>query len=217
MAKDIKNISILVDNPSSWFIPYAKKLSDCLSEHGIKARLFYTASDVPSSDICFLLSCTKIVNKEFLDKNKHNIVIHASDLPKGKGFTPLKWQILEGINKIPLTLFEAVEACDAGPYYIKDYIQFEGYEMLPELQAKMAGKIIEMALRFVVEYDKMKAIPQEGETTTYPRFKKEDDCLDTSKSIDELFNHFRIADNDRFPLFFYKYGHNYAILVKRLD
>ena len=35
--------------------------------------------------------------------NKNNIVVHASDLPKGRGFSPMSWQILEGKNKIKLS------------------------------------------------------------------------------------------------------------------
>ena len=40
-------------------------------------------------------------------KHKYNIVIHASDLPKDKGWAPMFWQILEDKNTIPFTMFEA--------------------------------------------------------------------------------------------------------------
>lgn len=124
----IEKIGILVDDSNSWFVPYAKLLMDKLNELGYVTSLYHNSRSVPELDVCFLLSCTKIVKKEFLSLHKHNIVVHASDLPKGKGFTPMKWQILEGCNDVPLMLFEAVEACDAGPYYFKDYVHYEGYE-----------------------------------------------------------------------------------------
>ena len=44
----------------------------------------------------FYLSYEKIVEKKVLKKFKNNLVIHASDLPKGKGWSPLSWQILKG-------------------------------------------------------------------------------------------------------------------------
>ena len=50
----------------------------------------------------------KIIEKEFLSKHKHNIAVHESSLPKGRGWAPLFWQILEGKNTMPIVLFEAL-------------------------------------------------------------------------------------------------------------
>jgi len=50
--------------------------------------------------IVFILGYHKIIKKEYLKNNKYNIVVHESDLPKGKGWVPLFWQILEGKNEI---------------------------------------------------------------------------------------------------------------------
>ena len=162
-----------------------------------------------------MLSCTKIVKKKILDLYKHNIVIHASDLPKGKGFTPLKWQILEGENDIPITLFEAVEAMDAGKYYFKDYIHFDGHELLEELHTKLGEKVCQMAIRYVNECDNLVGIEQQGDETTYRRITHEDDELDINKTIKDQFNHFRIADNDRFPLWFCYKGHEYILRITK--
>ena len=41
----------------------------------------------------FLLSCSKKLKN--LKAYDHNIVIHANDLPRGKGWSPLTWQVLE--------------------------------------------------------------------------------------------------------------------------
>ena len=49
-------------------------------------------------DILFILSYHKILSKNILKNNKHNIVIHASNLPKGKGFAPFFHQILENVG-----------------------------------------------------------------------------------------------------------------------
>ena len=47
-------------------------------------------------DVCFYLSYEKIVTKKTLEKYKNNLVVHASDLPKGKGWSPMSWQISRG-------------------------------------------------------------------------------------------------------------------------
>ncbi len=210
-------IAILVDDPHSWFIPYSNNLCTQLAAKGYCVKEYTSSKDVGEEEICFILSCTRILKQDFLKKHAHNIVVHASDLPKGKGFTPMKWQVLEGKNEIVLTLFEAVEECDAGPYYFKDKIAFAGYELLDDMQNMMGEKILEMCCRFVEHIDEMVPIQQHGDSTYYRRFNSDDDTLDVDMSIRELFPRMRIADNSRFPLMFTINGHKYSIVVKRLD
>lgn len=209
------NITVLIDDKNSWFVSYGQKLNTLLNKHGNISELIFSQDDAKGGDVCFLLSCTKIVKKDFLSRYKHNIVIHASDLPKGKGFTPMKWQIREGKNDIVLTLFEAVEAVDAGPWYLKETIHYSGYELLDELQQIMAEKIISMALEYVTKYELLPGQEQKGEETIYRRFRNEDDRLDIDKSIREQFNHLRTSDNDRFPLWFDIDGYEYEIRISR--
>jgi len=123
-------ITILTDNVNSWFIPFGQKLQQKLLSLGLECNYVFDKNVIEYGDICFLLSCSKILQSEYLKRNKYNIVVHASDLPQGKGFSPLQWQIMEGKNEIPLTLFEAVEGVDEGPYYFKDKLIFNGYELL---------------------------------------------------------------------------------------
>src|SRR5690606_32562138 len=98
----------LTDNAHSWFVKYGNLLMRTLLKEGHQVKYVFNKNELSKGNICFLLSCTRIIGKEYLSLNSHNIVVHASDLPKGKGFSPLQWQILEGASAIPLTLFEAV-------------------------------------------------------------------------------------------------------------
>ena len=205
------NITILVDDEKSWFIPYAKKLKTNLEKKNMRVSLIHDQNQAKAGEISFLLSCSKIVGNEFLEKFDHNIVVHASDLPQGKGFTPMKWQILEGKNEIVLTLFEAVEQVDVGPYYMKETIVFGGTELLDEIQKIMGEKIIDMCERYAAEPEKFYAQRQQGEESFYERFSEADDEIDIDRTIREQFNHFRIADNERFPLWFMYQGKKYYI------
>lgn len=208
-------ITILTDNESSWFIEFGKLLKQKLVQAGHRVVYAFDKKGIEKGDVCILLSCTKLIQEEFLKLNKNNIVIHASDLPSGKGFSPLQWQILEGKNQIMLTLFEVVKEVDAGPYYIKDIVEYDGSEMLPELRYKMANKINSMALKYINEYYSIEPIKQFGLESFYPRRKKEDDEIDPQKNIIELFNHFRIADNEKYPLFFKYLGEEYSIKIEK--
>jgi methionyl-tRNA formyltransferase len=193
-------ITVLIDNPKSWFIPQGKALVAELVADGHTATLVHTYEEIPEGDCLFLLSCGRIVGPEILKLNKHNIVIHSSKLPEGRGFAPLIWQILEGRNEIWVTAFEAVEQVDAGVIYLQEPVQFEGHELHDELRSSIGAKIIELALRFVRENPKGK--PQEGASTWYRKRTPKDSELDPNKTLIELFPQLRTASNTDYPTFF---------------
>lgn len=206
-------ISILTDEPSSWYVPHGRKLHQALTSAGHDVAYVFSKSDLVRGDVCFLLSCSRLIEPEYLRLHRHNIVVHASDLPRNKGFAPMQWQVLEGRNEIPLTLFEATDAPDAGPYYFKSSIALEGTELYDELRVKLAKKINELCMQFIDEVDRVAAIQQSGEESFLRKRTRRDDELDPEKSIAEQFDHFRIADNERFPLWFRFRGRKYILKI----
>jgi methionyl-tRNA formyltransferase len=210
-------ITLLTDNPESWYVPFGRILCERLRHAGHETAYVFRKEELPHGDICFLLSCSKIVEKLYLQRHRHNIVVHASDLPQGKGFAPLQWQILAGKDVIPLTLFEAVEEVDAGPYYLKSTIRFDGTELYDELRAKLAEKINAMCFEFVEHVGELVPIPQTGAESFFRRRTRNDDELSVERSIAEQFNHFRVADNEKFPLFFRYRGRKYYLKIYRAE
>lgn len=209
--KELK-ISFLIDSPDNWMVPLVQEFIGKLEEsHQI--RLIHKEEEVQEGDILFILSFYKLVAAECLKLNKHNIVVHASRLPQGKGWSPATWQILEGKNKIPLTLFEAIDKVDAGDIYDIQELELEGTELINEWQAKMGKKILEMAEKFISLYPNNNGRPQTGEQSFYPRRTPRDSEVDISKSIAELFNHFRVADNEKYPVFFNHKGRKYILKI----
>jgi methionyl-tRNA formyltransferase len=217
MRKDYKmnfdKIAVLTSK-DSWFVPYAKKFIRILKSKGYKAKLFFDHKYIDDSfPVVFILSYFKIIDKEALKKHKHNLVVHASDLPKGRGWAPLFWQILEGKSKIPIVLFEATEKVDSGDVYIKDYIKFEGHELHDEIREKQAEKTIELCLKFLDEYGKLKPKKQKGTPTFYRRRTPADSELNINETIKKQFNLLRIVNNEEFPAFFYYKGYKYILKI----
>lgn len=206
-------ITILTDNKKSWLIPFGLILQQKLESLGNSVKYVFNKEEIENGDICFLLSCSRIIEENYLSRNKNNIVIHASDLPKGKGFSPLQWQILEGKNEIVVTLFEAAKEVDAGPFYLKDKIFFTGNELYPELREKLGQKIIEMAIKFIINKENLTPQEQVGEETFYRKRTEKDDEIDPYKSIAEQFDHFRIANNDENPLWFSLRNRKYILKI----
>jgi methionyl-tRNA formyltransferase len=210
-------IAVLTSEQSS-FLPYADKFMNELKSKGYYAELFFRHEDINKSfKIVFILSYFKIIKKEFLEKHSHNIVVHGSDLPKGRGWSPILWQILEGKNEIPITLFEANEGVDDGDIYFKDKIMFEGHELSGEIREKQATKTMEMCFRFLDNYDNLKAEKQIDKSIYYRKRNPLDSELDIEKSLKEQFNLLRIVNNAEYPAFFYYKGYKYTLKISKED
>lgn len=202
-------IQILIDNVNSWMVPFAKSfVSDNES-----ISLIHTHQEVEEGDLLFLLSCEKKFTN--LSLNIFNLVVHESDLPKGKGWSPLTWQVLEGKITIPITLFEANSEIDSGAIFEKINIELDGSELIDELRQKQARATFKLVSNFLKKYPNNIAIPQNGISSFYPRREAKDSCLDISKPIAEQFNLLRVVDNDRYPAFFEYKGYKYIIKIEK--
>lgn len=175
----------------------------------------HSANELPGGDLCFYLSYSRIVDRATREKYRNNLVVHESDLPKGKGWSPLTWQILEGQSRIPVTLIEAAEEVDSGVIYAQRWIEFHEHEFLDELRASQAFATYDLCRRFVAGYPitANQGREQTGEESFYPRRRPVDSELDPEKSVAEQFNLLRVVDNERYPAFFNVGGHQYFIKV----
>ena len=76
---------------------YCKKLkNELISLHNV--ILVNRKEELIGGDICFLLGCYEIIGKKYLSLYNHNIVIHETDLPQGRGWSPMSWQIFKLIH-----------------------------------------------------------------------------------------------------------------------
>ena len=145
-------ITLLCDNPNSWIIPYMNDIYNKIEENGHKVHKVNEYREIKKGDLCFLLSCENIISEEYLQLNDHNLVIHESDLPKGKGWSPLTWQVLEGNDEILITLLEADKNVDSGKIFLQDKIKLDGTELNKELKHKQGLKTKELILKFIDKY-----------------------------------------------------------------
>ena len=104
-------ISVLCSNPShpiySHLQRWVKRATAC---HVVE--LMQTKAELTGGDILFLISCHEIVSVRDRQKYATSLVIHASGLPEGRGWSPHIWQILEGKHDIVVSLIEAQDEVD---------------------------------------------------------------------------------------------------------
>jgi len=202
---------------ASWINVYIPRVMNDWLAAGHQVSWAHDAAELPAGDICFYLSYGRISDPDILAKFRNNLVVHESDLPKGRGWSPLTWQLLEGRDVIPVTLFEAAQAVDSGQIYAQENIYLDGTELVEQLRLLQVEATFRLCKAFVADYPKSlaKARSQQGEPTYYPRRRPIDGQLDLNQSLRAQFNLLRVSDDERYPAWFEVSGTIYNLLIKK--
>jgi methionyl-tRNA formyltransferase len=208
-------INIIIDN-DSWILPWSERLAVQLRRDGDEVHIIRRLEDVKAGSVAFYIGCLHITPPDILARNLRNLVIHASDLPLGRGFSPWTWMILEGHTDIPVCLIEAAEKVDSGSIIYKDYIALEGHELINEIRTLIGDKTVELCTRFINAASPPTGVSQVGEATWYRRRYPIDNEIDPNKSLQDIFNQMRVADNDSFPVFFKLNGKTYNLKIEKV-
>ncbi len=206
------NITFLLDKKNDWIESYIKKKFLKKSKNYV-FKISKNYKKIKKQNVVFILNYTKILPKKFLKQNYLNLVVHGSDLPKGKGFAPIQWQILKNKNKIVFSLIEAVERVDSGSIIQKSNLIFKGHELNDEIRKMQALSTINIIKSFLKKYPKFKKNRQLGKSSYFKRRNERDSKLNINKSIKSNFNLLRVVDNDKYPAFFEYKKKKYIIKI----
>ncbi|MBU0729462.1 MAG: UDP-glucuronic acid dehydrogenase [Proteobacteria bacterium] len=208
-------ISILCSkgHPVTLFLKrWQKENSDLHSIELVNAK-----HELLGGDILFLISCHEIIGLDIRSMYQKTLVIHASDLPRGRGWSPLVWQILEGHNCITVSLLEAEDAVDSGKIWTQKKMYLEGHELYNEINDQLFQIELDLLSFAVDNLQSIKPRQQEvSEATYYTRRNPGQSKLDTMKSIADQFDLLRISDPQRYPAFFDFAGHRYKIEISKI-
>lgn len=187
------------------------------NSHQHQIEIVERRADVGSGDILFLISCNEIIRRDIRDRYGKVLVIHASDVPHGRGFAPLNWQILEGRNRVTVTLMEAADKVDSGDVWAKHNMDFEGHETFDELFDKLFETEIALMDFAVASYGTIQPRPQPVEEGSYYRRRTpEDGIVSSEHRLMEIFDLLRVSDPQRYPVQFEFRGHRYALTMQKL-
>jgi methionyl-tRNA formyltransferase len=204
-------VAFLFDESNDWIFGFFK--SHKFKLDGYSMSFLFDEDRVTDFDVVFLLGYTRILPKDFLQRNKLTLVVHESDLPKGKGFAPIQWQILEGCSEIKISLIETDESVDSGDIFLQSKIIFDGTELYEEIREKQAKATIDIVYEFLKSYPNIVRNKQVGKESFYPKRTLADGELNISKTIEENFNLLRIGNNDDWPSFFYYRDKKYVLKI----
>ena len=123
------------------------------------------------------------------------VCFHMTDLPYGRGGSPLQNLIIRGHKKTKISALRMVEDFDAGPIYMKRNLSLTGKA---EIIYKRASKIIFSMIEEIIKKEP-KPKDQKGKVTKFDRRKRTQSDIKGLQSLDEIFDHIRMLDAPSYP------------------
>ena len=200
----------VINNLRTWMVD--------ISSRGHSPELVFDKADLQGGDILFLVSCSQMIRDADRKKYKATLVLHASDLPKGRGWSPHFWSILGGANQIIVSLLEASEPVDSGAIWLKTQFMLEGHELLSEINEKLFAAELLLMTQAVEQFESIKPVQQVGDPGSYMNKRSPADSqLDPYNTIAEQFNLLRVVDSQKYPAFFSYQGKRYLIKIEKIE
>lgn len=184
-----------------------------------EVTLLRSRDDLQGGDLLFLVSCGQIVTASDRAKFSKTLVLHASDLPRGRGWNPHIWQILAGATQLTVTLLEAEDKVDTGAIWHQLTIPIDKAMLWDEINDALFTAEMRLLDHAVDHLATIIPRPQRGEVEpSYHRLRNPSDSkIDPARSIVEQFDLLRVCDPQRYPAFFDLHGHRYKITLEKFD
>lgn len=183
-------------------------------------RVEHTA-ELSGGDVLFLVSCSELVSARRRAAYAHVLVLHASDLPRGRGWSPHVWQILEGADRFVVSLLEAEDAVDSGAIWAQETVEVPGSALAAEVDALLFAAELRLMDRAVdaIATGNVDATPQDPAIAPsyFRKRTPEDSRLDPERTIAEQFDLLRICDPRRYPAFIEHRGRRYRLYLEADD
>jgi methionyl-tRNA formyltransferase len=131
------------------------------------------------------------------------VIFHMTDVPFGRGGSPLQNLISRGIYETKISALRCVKELDAGPVYMKRPLSL--YGTAEEIYIRAAQKIEQMISEIIQE--KPPAQAQTGIITAFQRRKPNDSNVTQLETLEQVFDYIRMLDAENYPHAFIETEH----------
>ena len=193
---------------------YKKKYFDIFKSN--KKYIFektYDLKKIKKCDVLFIISYTKILPIKLFKKVKLPLIVHESNLPKGRGCSPVLWEVLNKKKNFYVSIIEVKKKVDSGKIILKKKFTIKSDDLYGDIRKKQTQSNINIIKDFLKIYPKIEFKNQIGKPSYFRKRKIEDSELNINKSIRSQFNLMRINNNDEWPSFFYMNGKKFVIKI----
>jgi methionyl-tRNA formyltransferase len=145
-------------------------------------------------DKIFIPHWSHIIPSEIFE-NHECVVFHMTDLPFGRGGSPLQNLISRGFKTTKISAIKVEQGLDTGDVYVKKMLGLEG--TASEIFERSSFVIEEMICEIINE--KIQPLSQVGEITEFKRRKPEDSNINELSDLEKVYDYIRMLDCDGYP------------------
>jgi methionyl-tRNA formyltransferase len=151
----------------------------------------------------FFLHWSYKVPAEVLDQHEC-VCFHMTDVPYGRGGSPLQNLIVRGHRETCLTALRMTEQFDAGPVYLKRALSLEG-SSAEEIFVRASALSMELAAEIAA--NEPEPADQVGEAVNFKRRRPADSAFpEKAESLLDIHDFIRMLDADGYPKAFIEFG-----------
>jgi methionyl-tRNA formyltransferase len=135
-------------------------------------------------------------------ENFECVIFHMTDLPFGRGGSPLQNLISQGIQQTKISALRCSAEIDAGPIYLKRDFDLMGsaHEIFQRAVPVIEGMILEIVRNEPTPNE------QEGQPTYFKRRTPAQSDIKEISTIERLYDHIRMLDCEGYPHAFLETG-----------
>ncbi len=147
--------------------------------------------------IIFFIHWSKLINNSIFNKYLC-IQFHSSNLPKGRGGSPIQNQILSNIKKTKISAFKVSENLDSGPICLQYDLSLKGSAL--DILKRIENKSIQM-IKKIINIKDLHFKKQKGKPSFFKRRKPSESKINTHKitTINKLYDFLRMLDAPCYP------------------
>lgn len=139
---------------------------------------------------------------EKITKHYNCVCFHMTDLPFGRGGSPLQNLINQGIRQTQLSALQMTPELDAGPVYIKCPLDLAGTaQHIFERAAPLVYQLIQQIIT-----GQFTAQAQQGDVVYFQRRTPAQSLLPANLPADKLYDFIRMLDAESYPPAFLEFG-----------
>jgi methionyl-tRNA formyltransferase len=130
------------------------------------------------------------------------VCFHMTDVPYGRGGSPLQNLILRGHKDTKLTALRMSNELDAGPVYRKLLLSLEGSAI------DIFGRCAELGLDLIewMVHEEPRAEPQVGEPLVFRRREPAHSAMPEVGNLERIYDHIRMLDAASYPRAYLDHG-----------
>lgn len=202
-------MNIVIVTTKSWNIRRAQELKEKTTEQNIliiseKRGLTKERLSTFNPQYVFFPHWSYIIPEEIYNSFEC-VVFHMTDLPYGRGGSPLQNLIVRGHKDTMISALRVTGEIDAGPIYMKTPLQLDG--SAEEIYGRASEIIFQIMIPEIINNQPI-PMEQQGQVVSFKRRRPEEGELKPGMELSAIYDYIRMLDAEGYPNAYIEFGQN---------